>query len=362
MAQLVDSARSGPLLHYRPWQGAMDNRGLGGQALFVLVQAALFLAMSLAVLPPVLRLLAAVAFLALWGFVVTTRAWPIARISLLMLFRRKLFWAIYALALTIFLMFFFGQYLMSWAMTQLGETEVRVGTVGRANPTVLVKLIRDQLKMNGSAEMFRNFFWFEGYSVMIILALAGSILIGNDLRFGSLAFYLARPVSRWDYLLGKGIAVAAFINLMTTLPALLLFIQFGLLEDWNYFLTEVHLLAGILAYGLILTVSLTTILLATATWLRRTVPLIMTWTTLFFFCRLLATALVDGLQLDPRWRLIDLWNNNYLLGSRCLGIPLADIRPVAQPAVLDAALVLGGVSLACLSYLILRIRGVEIVR
>ena len=44
-------------------------------------------------------------------------------------------------------------------------------------------------------------------------------------------------------------------------------------------------------------------LVATAVAVRRTVPLIMTWTTLFFFFRRLAEALVDRLYYDPRWRL-----------------------------------------------------------
>ena len=51
--------------------------------------------------------------------------WPIARISLWMILRRKLFWALYALALFVFLMFFFGQYLLAWAETQIGETSAR---------------------------------------------------------------------------------------------------------------------------------------------------------------------------------------------------------------------------------------------
>jgi hypothetical protein len=250
---------------------------------------------------------------------------------------------------------------MSWAQTQLGEADVRVGGLGRANPRALVQLISEGLKLNGSAETFRNLFWFEGYAVMIVLALAGSILIGNDLRFGSLPFYLAKPLSRWHYLLGKGLAVGVFVNLMTTLPAIVLFVQFGLLESWDYFLDEHHLLLGILGYGAVLTLPMTLVLLATATWLRRTVPLIMTWTTLFFFCRLLATALVDGLHFDPRWRLIDLWNATYLLGNQCLGVPAARLGG-NQPAWQEAALVLSGVCLLCLTYLILRIRAVEIVK
>ncbi len=362
LAEAPERTFTAGLLHYRPWQGTL--RGPSGREPIAFLLAQVGLLSLLAVLDswPVLRLLLCVGMVASWGLVVQSRAWPIARVSLVMIFRRRLFWSIYALALMVFLLFFFGQYLMSWAVTQLGESDIRVGAVARVNPKWLVDLFRDKLKLNGSAETFRNFFWFEGYNVMIVLALAGAILVGNDLRFGSMPFYLARPISRWDYLLGKGFAVAVFINLLTTLPAVVLFAQFGLLESWDYFYDQGHLLVGILAYGLIMTVSLTCILLATATWLKRTVPLIMTWTTLFFFCRLLSKAMVEKLQLDPRWRLIDLWNSLYLMGNYCMRVDMAQVKPSPQPAWYEAALVLGGVSTLCLSYLILRIRAVEIVK
>jgi hypothetical protein len=193
---------------------------------------------------------------------------------------------------------------------------------------------------------------------MIVLALAGAVLIGNDLRFGTLPFYLSKPMSRWHYLLGKALAVAVFINLMTTAPAMALFVQYGLLESWDYFVESRRLFFGILGYGAVLSVCLCLILLATATWLRKTVPLVMTWTTLFFFCRLLANALVDGLHFDPRWRLLDLWNNTGLVGGACLGFT----ELPNQPPWTRAALVLGGVSAACLAYLVTRLRAVEIVR
>jgi ABC-type transport system involved in multi-copper enzyme maturation permease subunit len=362
MAEVAEQHGHTPLLRYRPWQGTLAHDDRRGLWLFLAVQGLLLALMVSLSNWPILRLLTSLTFIALWGLVVRTRFWPIARVSLEMIFRRKLFWAIYALALMVFLLFFFGQYLMSWAVTQIDEQEVRVGGMGRANPKFLVDLFKNALKLNGSGETFRNFFWFEGYTVMIVLALTGSILIGNDLRHGSLPYYLSKPISLWDYLLGKGLAVAVFVNLMTTGPAIVLFVQYGLLESWDYFLDDGHLLVGILGYGLILTISLTSILLATATWLRKTVPLIMTWTTIFFFCRLLATAMVDTLQFHPRWRLIDLWNSTYLLGNLCLDVPLDRIRPPSQPAWYEAALVLGGVSLTCLSYLILRIRAVEIVK
>ena len=288
--------------------------------------------------------------------------WPVARTALGTIFRRRLFWALYALSMMIFLLFFFGQYLLAWAQSQAGESDVRVGGLGRARPRDLIELLKVFLKLDGSGETYRNFIWYQGYMVMIVLALAGAILIGNDLRFGSLPYYLSKPLSRRHYLLGKGLAVAAFINLMTTLPAVVLWVQFGLLESWDYFTREGHLFVGILGYGLALTVTLTLVLLATASWLRRTVPLIMTWTTLFFFCRLLSSALVDGLHFSPRWRLIDLWNSTFLIGSTCLGLNPRTIRPFHQPPWYEAALVLGGVSILCLIYLIQRIRAVEIVK
>src|SRR5581483_7529665 len=95
-------------------------------------------------------------------------------------------------------------------------------------------------------------------------------------------------------------AVALLVNLMTTLPALVLYVQYGLLESWDYFAESWRLFLGILGYGLLLTVCLSLTLVATASWLRRTVPMIMAWTTLFFFFRLLSVLLVDGLQYDPR--------------------------------------------------------------
>jgi hypothetical protein len=320
------------LLHYRPWRGRLHGPAAG--------------------------------------------VWPVARVSLWMIFRRKLFWALYGLGLFIFLMFFFGQYLLAWAQTQAGENTVMVGFV-RAKPAALIDLLRDLMKLNGSGETYRNFFWWQGYMVMIVLALAGSVLMGNDFQFGSLPFYLSKPVGRWHYLAGKFLAVGVFVNLMTTVPALVLFVQYGLLESWGYFVGDGvalrlggralelpvnPLLLGILGYGLVLTVCLSLMLLATAVWLRRTVPLIMVWTTLFVFLRALASALVDGLHYDARWRLIDLWHDTYLVGNACLGIPSTAIRPFPQPPTAEALLVLGVACVLCLMYLNLRIRAVEIVR
>jgi ABC-2 type transport system permease protein len=349
------------LLHYRPWQGTLATPDERGPLWFLAAQVGLLLMIWQTASWPALRLLLCGAFVVMWGLVTKARAWPITRVSLGLIFRRKLFWALFALALMVFLGFFFGQYLMAWASSQLGAQDVRVSGI-RANPRTLIAFLSDFLKLNGSAHTFRNFMNAEANTVMIVLVLAGAVLIGNDLRFGSLPFFLAKPISTWDYLLGKGLAVAVFVNLFTTIPAVVLFVQYGLLESWDYFFDSAHLLAGILAYGMLLTVVFTLLLLAMATWLRRTVPLIMTWTALFSFCRVLSSVLVDGLHWGPRWRLIDVWNSTSVVGNHLLGVVSRSPFPLPQPSEGEASLALAAVCVGCLLFLILRIRAVDVVK
>src|SRR5262245_54929776 len=164
----------------------------------------------------------------------------IARVALGLMLRRRLFWALYGLCLLVFLFYFFGQYLMVWVQAQLGEEAVPIvnasgNATAQVRPADLLRVLSRNLNLNGTGITFRNFIWWEGYLVMIVLALAGSVVVGNDFHYGSLAFYLAKPITRWHYVLGKGLAVAVFVNLITTLPALLLWVQYGLLDQWSYF-------------------------------------------------------------------------------------------------------------------------------
>ena len=117
--------------------------------------------------------------------------------------------------------------------------------------------------------------------------------------------------------------------------------------------------SGITAVPSVLTVTLSLMVVATAVWVRRTVPMVMVWMGVFGLLRLFAHWLVDGLKYDQRWRLIDLWNDTYLVGNFCLG---DEVIRSAQPAVYQAGLVLGALTLVCLIYLNRRIRAVEIVR
>ena len=308
-------AQTDTLLRYRPWRGTL--RGPGWAAL------------------------------------------AMARTSVRLMARRRLYWGLFALVLLVFFFFFYGQYLLAWLPGQLGDT-VTVANV--KVPVANFTKFLDRLNLNGSAHTFGNFVWFEGYVVVILLALAGSILVGNDFHHGSLPFYLAKPIGRWHYVLGKCLGVGAVINLATTIPAVILWLEAGLLADWKtYYLDNLDLLAGILGYGLVLTVCLSLLVVATAVWVRQTVPMVMVWMGVFVLLRMLAAWIVDGLRADPEWRLIDLWNDLYLVGMWCLQVDPATVRPQPQPAYWQAALVVGGVCATSALYLRRRVQAVEVI-
>src|SRR5215468_9035463 len=117
--------------------------------------------------------------------------WPIARTALGMLLRRKLFWYLYAAGLLIFLMFFFGTFLLDWAQTQLTNMPFELSSKERkVRSEDLIRMAQRGLRvLNGSQETFGYFFLYQGAMLMVVLSLAGSVLVGNDAHFGSVPFY-----------------------------------------------------------------------------------------------------------------------------------------------------------------------------
>jgi len=288
-------------------------------------------------------------------------AFAMARSALVQLARRKLFWVLYGLAVLVFFFYFYMQYLVVWVQQQSQDKTALVAGV----PVRIGEFTKflDRLDFSGTAHTYANFLWFEGYVAMIVLAFAGSVLVGNDFHHRSLAFYLAKPIGKRHYLLGKILGIAAFVNLLTTLPAIVLFFQAGLLYDWKtYYFDNANLLLGILGYGAILTVVLSLVLVTTAVLAKRTVPLVMIWTGLFVLCRALGGFLAETQRLGENWRLIDLWNDLYLCGLFCLGKGEVEAKSgFSQPEQWKAALVLIGLCLGCILLLRTRLRAVEVV-
>lgn len=288
--------------------------------------------------------------------------WAIARTSLGLLFRRKLFWGLYLLGLIIFFLYFFGQYLLVWAGSQDSGQAIRVGPFARIPRKELIDGLRNMLKMDGSPGMFHNFLQTQGSIVMVIFALAGAQLVGNDFRFRSFPFYFSKPIGTFHYLLGKGMAAAVLLNMLTTIPALVLFFQAWFLGDWSWSEAKFRLFLSILGYGAILTWGLVPLLLASSAGLTRTIPIAMFWIFSFLFLHGVAEGLVDRLGYPANWKALDLWNDLGQVGSRVLGVVVEAKNAPKQP---DFSLVLGIVlTIPILSFIYLKIRlsRVEVLR
>jgi ABC-2 type transport system permease protein len=84
-------------------------------------------------------------------------------------------------------------------------------------------------------EINANFFLFvltgQGALAFFLTAWVAPVLVSPDLVNGALPLYLARPLTRADYVLGKAAALAALLSLVTWVPVLALFgLQAGLAE------------------------------------------------------------------------------------------------------------------------------------
>jgi ABC-type transport system involved in multi-copper enzyme maturation permease subunit len=273
----------------------------------------------------------------------------ILRISLLLIFRQRLFWGLFALAMLAFFFFFYAQYLMVWISQQLAHDTVRIAGFSVSVSNLLRFL--DRLALQGSAHTYGNFIWFQGYIIVILLAFSGSQLFGNEIIYGSMIFYYSKPITLWHYLYGKCLTIVLLILIVTLIPATILWLEAGLLHDWQTYYTQNYpLLLGIGGYSALIALTLSLLTATTAMVFRRTVPLVLVWMGIFVLLRMMGNWLTLATQ-NPDWRLLDLWNNLYLCGLWCLGVDHTTIRPIPQPSYSNAFLVIIVTILLCIIYI-----------
>lgn len=266
----------------------------------------------------------------------------IVRVGLSMLLRRWVFWGLIGLGLLNFLFTFAVIYL---------KATIRIRNPG-------FEQFLDQIELTGTGEAYRDFMFGQAAITALLLAFAASTLIGSDYRHGGMVYYLSRRIERRHYIAAKLLTVAAVVTLITTLPALLLFVQYGTLtSSLDYFWDNPRILGGILGYGAVLAIVQGLVLFAIAAWVPRAVPLVMTWLGLYVLLPLLAAAM-EEINDERRWRLLGLWDNMKRVGDWCFGA----VREDALPTVGQTALALASVCAASLVLVLFRVRAVEVVR
>ena len=268
------------------------------------------------------------------------------RVGLLQVFRRKSYWIVLVLGLFQFLAF----WAVIWAVTQLKDlpTEAREGMLEGFGFSAAPRPGRE----NG----YTMFIERQSVVVMILLTFTGSLLVGSDFRNNSLAFYLSRSIDRRHYIVGKLLTVGVLVSLLTTMPAMLLFVEYGMFtSSFDYWLTQWRIPLSLLFYGGVLATVLSIALVTLSSYLHRMAPIAITWASLFVLLRAMR-----GLMKEKSiyWGLIDPWRDMHYVGRLAFDqFRNDDERRFAY----CAAGLLAGVCAICLIALVRRVRAVEIV-
>lgn len=270
----------------------------------------------------------------------------IVRVALIQVFRRKAYWLVLALGLSHFLLVWSVIYFVNQAGQPPEARQAALEHLGFISS-------RTAAQQNG----YLAFMERQGVPVMILLAFSGSLLVGSDFRSGALAFYLSRRIDRRHYIIGKLWAIGAIVSLLTTLPALLLYLEYGMFSpSLAYWFDNWRSLAAVLIYGAVLATVLSIWLATLSAYLQRVAPIAIVWATLFILPKPLRTLLTRD-KFDY-WNLIDPWRDIHFAGRLGFG-GLKDGDE--QRFALWAAALLAASCTVALVALVRRVRAVDVV-
>ena len=271
----------------------------------------------------------------------------IVRVALLQVFRNKAYWLVLGLGMLRFLAF----WSIIYAITQLSLP-----------PDVRKELLR-RFGFSADADVNQDdgyIMFMQGQSVivMILLAFSGSLLVGSDFRLKALPFYLSRRIDKRHYIVGKLLAVSSVISILTILPALMLYFEYGMFtSSIDYWVDNWRVVISVLAFGLVICAVNSILLVTISAYLQRIVPITITWASLFLLLGRLGDYLYRETESEY-WRLLDPWRDMRLVGRLCFGsFPHEIDRELAWWALA----LLGSLCAVSLLALVHRVRAVDVV-
>lgn len=305
-------------------------------------------------------------------------ALAVARVALWQIFRRKLYWIVIALGLLHFLLIFALVFFVAQIEVNAGaagmseqgppsatgnaygpprqEQQRRPG--GRAAAWILNLADFTPQPGHGRDNGYVGFIFRQSYIVLILLAFSGSLVVGADFHQRGLTFYLSRGIDRRHYLLGKWLGLAGVVSILTVLPALALYVQYGLYtSSLDYWIEYWWVPLTILGYGLFVCLVLGLSVMALSVYLRRTVPIAITCFSTFVLLDEIGSQLHRATRI-PHWRLLSLWRDVRYAARYCFDpYFMPDDRALGGWALA----ILAGVCLVGLAVLYRRVQAVEVV-
>lgn len=205
-------------------------------------------------------------------------------------------------------------------------------------------------------KMFRQYLQQQQVFMFFITVYAGAGLIAADRRANALAIYLSKPLTRLEYIAGKLAVLAAFLLLVTWVPAsLLLIIQIAFSGSFRFFLDNVFLFPAITVFAVIqvLVVAMAMLALSSLSNSSRYVGVL--YAGLIFFSQAIY-GILYAITRDTSLAWVSVTSDLARVGDAIFRMPLRSGVSLPAAVLVIVALVVGsGVILER------RVRGVEVV-
>lgn len=170
-------------------------------------------------------------------------------------------------------------------------------------------LIPDDILDPQTVADYPGYYGFISLAIILFTALVAPEVLVSDRRNGMLAMYLSTPLDRRTYLLAKGLAVTAMLGLVTLLPPVLVLIGYSVNGAGpDDFASWMGTLARIVLSGAAISAPLAAVSMAASSLTDRRAFAAIGIVMMILATPILASALVDGAELSPYLRLIDLFS------------------------------------------------------
>ena len=172
----------------------------------------------------------------------------------------------------------------------------------------------------GEVADYPGYYAFITSAIVLFAALVAPEVLVSDRRNGMLAMYLSTPLNRGTYLTAKAVAVSSTLALVTLFPPILMLIGYTVegagpdgLNGWLLALLRIVL------SGIAISAALAAVSMAASSLTDRKAFAAIGIVLLVLATPILAEALVEGADLSPYWRLIDISSVPFELVFRIFG-------------------------------------------
>jgi ABC-2 type transport system permease protein len=226
------------------------------------------------------------------------------------------------------------------------------------DPRTLAMGAQIQAMLGGTVQNIFEFLQSSAGFVLIVMAWYGAGLICEDKRTGANLLYFSRPLSRFDYLLGKALSVAWYGALALIVPCLVICsVAVFSSPEWSFLTDEWDSILWVVAFGVLWVSTMALVVLTVSSLAGRRTHALVGAVGLVFGAGVVTKVLAKVLD-ENRTTIFDLFQNMERVGEWMLGVTLVRDRAVSPEASLAA---IGVLWLVCLFVLTERVRKLEVV-